>query len=196
MDSFSPLKFQKDAVEQLQETFVKLWKTDKRQIPLVFKSPTGSGKTYMLAHFVHGLNHLPNWDQDKAFIWITFSDDIAMQSKDKFSHYFENSLENDLLTVNDIDNGKLCKNDILFLNWQKIVAKNAETRLLRRPSDEKMLKESGIYFEDFIDATRAEKREIILVIDEAHTHVTMKAQEMIDYIDPKIILHLTATQKD
>ena len=25
----------------------------------------------MLTHFVNGLNNLPNWDFDKAFIWIT-----------------------------------------------------------------------------------------------------------------------------
>lgn len=35
----------------------------------------------MLTHFVNGLNNLPNWDFDKAFIWITFSDTLAMQSK-------------------------------------------------------------------------------------------------------------------
>jgi type III restriction enzyme len=96
---FKPLEFQKDTINDLTKAFLNLWTEDGRQLPLVFKSPTGSGKTFMVAHFIRGLNHLPNWDEDKAFIWITFSDDIAMQSKNKFEEYFENTLENELLST-------------------------------------------------------------------------------------------------
>jgi type III restriction enzyme len=194
---FSPLEFQKDAIDDLTKAFIAAWKKNERQLPIVFKSPTGSGKTFMAAHFVRGLNHLPNWDEDKAFIWITFSDDIAMQSKNKFEEYFENTLENGLLTVADINKGKLQKNDILFLNWQKVVSRAAETRVLRRPEDDGQRKEAGLYFEDFIDNTHKNNREIILVIDEAHTHVTHDlAQQVIDYINPKIVLHITATPSE
>ena len=194
---FKPLPFQEDAIEELIERHLLLWEKEENQLPLVFKSPTGSGKTFMLAHFVSSLNRLPNWDVDKAFIWITFSDDLAMQSKQKFEEYFENTLENRLLTVNDIDKGKLSKNDVLFLNWQKVVAREAENRVLRRPDDERLIKESGFYFEDFIDGTKDDFRSIILIIDEAHTNVTPDlAQDIIDYINPKIVLHVSATPKD
>ncbi|MDD3487886.1 MAG: DEAD/DEAH box helicase family protein [Candidatus Pacebacteria bacterium] len=193
---FNPLSFQQDTVEKLLTTLTDLWKKDGGQLPLVFKSPTGSGKTFMLAHFVRGLNKLPNWDVDKAFVWITFSDDLAVQSKKKFEEYFENTLENNLLTVNDINRGKMFKNDILFLNWQKVVSRAAENRVLRRPNDELMRKESGKYFEDFIDGTKKDSRSIILIIDEAHTNVTPDlAQQIIDYIDPKIVIHVSATPK-
>lgn len=192
--NINPLKFQRDAVDNLTTRFLALWKKDGRQLPLVFKAPTGSGKTYVASLFVRGLNHLPQWSEDKAFIWITFSDDLAMQSKDKFKEYFENTLENNLFSVQDINRGKLHENDILFLNWQKIVSSAAENRTLRRPDDEDMRKESGKYFEDVIDATKRDGREIILVIDEAHTHVTTAlAQKIVDYIDPKIVLHISAT---
>lgn len=193
---FNPLPFQQDTTEKLLATLTKLWKKDGKQLPLVFKSPTGSGKTFMLAYFVRGLNKLPNWDADKSFVWITFSDDLAMQSKKKFEEYFENTLENNLLTVNDINRGKMLKNDILFLNWQKVVSRAAENRVLRRPDDEMMRKESGKYFEDFIDGTQKDGRSIILVIDEAHTNVTPDlAQQIIDYINPKIVIHVSATPK-
>ncbi|MBU0880481.1 DEAD/DEAH box helicase family protein [Patescibacteria group bacterium] len=193
---FNPLPFQKDTIDKLLFTFTELWKKDGKQLPLVFKSPTGSGKTFMMAHFVRGLNRLPNWDMDKAFVWITFSDDLAMQSKKKFEEYFENTLENNLLTVNDINRGKMFKNDILFLNWQKVVSRAAENRILRRPDDERMLKESGKYFEDFIDGTKKNNRAIVLIIDEAHSNVTPDlAQQIIDYIDPKIVVHVSATPK-
>ena len=193
---FNPLPFQKDTIDKLLFTFTELWKKDGKQLPLVFKSPTESGKTFMMAHFVRGLNRLPNWDMDKAFVWITFSDDLAMQSKKKFEEYFENTLENNLLTVNDINRGKMFKNDILFLNWQKVVSRAAENRILRRPDDERMFKESGKYFEDFIDGTKKNNRAIVLIIDEAHSNVTPDlAQQIIDYIDPKIVVHVSATPK-
>ena len=193
---FNPLPFQNDTIEKLLATLTRLWKKDGSQLPLVFKSPTGSGKTFMMAHFIRGLNKLPNWDMDKAFIWITFSDDLAMQSKKKFEEYFENTLENNLLTVNNINKGKMFKNDILFLNWQKVVSRAAVNRIIRRPDDERMIKESGKYFEDFIDGTKKDNRSIILIIDEAHTNVTPGlAQQIIDYIEPKIVIHVSATPK-
>ena len=192
--NLNPLGFQRKGVDALTAGFLGLWKKSGRQLPLVLKAPTGSGKTYIAALFVRGLNRLPQWDADKAFIWITFSDDLAMQSRDKFRGYFENTLENGLLTVQDINRGKLNRNDILFLNWQKVVSTKAESRNLRRPEDEDMRKESGKYFEDVIDATKADGREIILIIDEAHTHVaTPLAQKIVDTIDPKVVVHISAT---
>lgn len=195
MQSPNLLQFQRDAIEELTTVFIRQWKKAGRQLPIVFKSPTGSGKTLMAAHFIRGLNHLPNWDENKAFIWITFSDDLAMQSRDKFKEYFNNNLENGLLTVADINQGKLKQNDILFLNWQKVVSEAAESRILRRPQkDDPLYKERGKYFEDVIDGTKSQKREIILIIDEAHkSKGTRLAQNIIDYIDPKIIFHITAT---
>ncbi|MBI2123814.1 MAG: DEAD/DEAH box helicase family protein [Candidatus Wildermuthbacteria bacterium] len=196
MPAFNPLPFQKTAIDDLNEAFLRLWKKQDRQLPLVFKSPTGSGKTLTIAHFIRGLNHLPQWKIDKTFVWITFSDDLAMQSKVKFKEYFENNLENTLLTVNDINRGKLYENDILFLNWQKVVQDNTTTRKLklRKPKDERFKKESGSYFEDMLTETKKAGREIILFVDEAHTHKSTElAQEIIDFIDPKIIVHITAT---
>ncbi len=197
MKTFNPLQFQKNAVANLTEGFVELWKKQGRQLPLVFKSPTGSGKTFMTSLFVRGLNHTPQWKEDKAFIWITFNDDLAMQSKNKFIEYFENTIENKPLTVADINQGKLYPNDILFLNWQKVVAKSAETRLLRRPEDEEWIKEKGKYFEDVIEQTQADGREIILIIDEAHKNKDTKlAKDIIDKINPKVIVHITATPNE
>jgi len=188
--------FQSDTVDKLTGCLVNMWATQRSQLPIVLKSPTGSGKTFMLAHFVRGLNHVPTWDDDKAFIWITFSEDLALQSRDKFELYFGAAQENGLLTVEDISQGKLNKNDILFINWQKLVSSSAENRKLRRPETEELRREQGVYFEDFIDQTRRENRSIVLIIDEAHTNVTpVLAKQVIDYIDPRVVLHISATPK-
>jgi len=194
MSRFSPLDFQKEAIQKLTDAFQRLWQRSEPQRHLVFKSPTGSGKTFMVTNFLHGLNSLPNWDYDKAIIWITFSDSLAMQSKGKFKEYFNTNLQNNLLTIEDFKQGKLFKNDVLFVNWQKLVSRSAETRVLRRPDDENFQKEQGFYFEDVIENTKKDGREIIMVIDESHTHLSALAQtSVVDVVNPKIIINVSAT---
>ena len=191
---FTPLKFQKTAIEDLTKEFTQLWGQAESQRCLVFKSPTGSGKTFVVCNLINGLNSLPNWDYDKCYIWITFSDKLAMQSKDKFQDYFNTTLQNNLITINDFNQGKLHKNDILFINWQKLVSRKAKDRVLRRPEEEELRKEQGYYFEDFIENTQSEGREIVLVIDESHKNTTtILSQDVINIINPKIQINVSAT---
>lgn len=194
MSVLSPFGFQREAVDKIIISFKKLWRTGNRRLLLVFKSPTGSGKTFMVTSFINELNNQPDWDDDKAFIWITFSDDLAMQSKKKFEDYFENTLKNELLTIEDFNRGKLYKNDVLFINWQKLVSRAAENRKLRRPENEEEQKETGYYFEDVIESIQSDDREIIIVIDESHMHKTTElAQEIVNIINPRIVIDVSAT---
>jgi type III restriction enzyme len=196
MIKYSPLKFQSEAIQKITDCFQTLWQRPEKQRHLVFKSPTGSGKTFMICNFIHNLNSLPNWDYDKAIIWVTFSDNLAMQSKLKFQEYFNTNLENNLLTIENFTQGKLLKNDVLFINWQKLVSRSADTRVLRRPDDENFLKEQGYYFEDIIENTKKEGREIIMVVDESHTHLSSLAQtSVVDVVNPKVIINVSATPK-
>ena len=54
----------------------------------------------------------------------------------------------------------LYENDILFLNWQKVVQDSAASRKLkiRTPKDERFKKEKGSYFEDVIAETKKDQR--------------------------------------
>lgn len=188
------IEFQEQAVEQLLSQFKALWKQPQRQIPITLKAPTGSGKTYITEKFICELTKQADWVQDVAFVWITFSDDLAMQSRDKFMDYFPTSLPGRLLTIQDFQQGAMHERDILFMNWQKLVSRSAENRVLRRPDDERNEKESGFYFEDVVELTHAEGREFILIIDESHKNVTDAAvRDVINPIDPKIILKVSAT---
>lgn len=188
------IEFQELAVEQLLSQFKILWKQPQRQIPITLKAPTGSGKTYMTEKFICELTKQPDWVQDVAFVWITFSDDLAMQSRDKFIDYFPTSLPGRLLTIQDFQQGAMRERDILFMNWQKLVSRSAENRVLRRPDDKRNEKESGFYFEDVVELTHTEGREFILIIDESHKNVTDAAvRDVINPIDPKIILKVSAT---
>ena len=78
------IAFQIEAVEKLIENIKALWSKPERQIPIVFKAPTGSGKTYMTEKMICDLAEQPDWDRDVAFVRLTFSEDLAMQSKEKF----------------------------------------------------------------------------------------------------------------
>lgn len=188
------IEFQEKAVEELLHQFKELWKQPQYQIPITLKAPTGSGKTYMTEKFICELSKQPDWVQDVAFIWITFSDDLAMQSRDKFMDYFPTSLPGRLLTIQDFQQGALLERDIIFLNWQKLVSRSAENRVLRRPDDKRNEKESGFYFEDVVELTHAEGREFVMIIDESHKNVTDAAvRDVINPINPKIILKVSAT---
>ena len=189
-------EFQSKAIEEFCTSFKMLWRANGSKLPLVFKSPTGSGKTFMVTSFINDLSAVENFDEDVAWIWITFSDELAMQSRDKFNEYFYPNSGRRLLTVSDFSEGKLRKNDVLFINWQKLVAKSAASRVLRRPDDENLKKESGYYYEDLVEATHAEGRKIALVIDESHKNVTESAiRDVIEPMNPKVIVKVSATPK-
>lgn len=193
-NSMDRIEFQEKAVVLLLHQFKVLWKQPQYQIPITLKAPTGSGKTYMTEKFICELTKQPDWVKDVAFVWITFSDDLAMQSRNKFMEYFPTSLPGRLLTIQDFQQGALRERDIIFLNWQKLVSRRAEDRVLRRPEDKRNEKESGFYFEDVVELTHAEGREFVMIIDESHKNVTDAAmRDVIGPINPKIILKVSAT---
>jgi len=187
--------FQKIAVDQLSNAFLELWKTEKYRIPLVFKAPTGAGKTIMMAEFLRCLDDNYQFHEDKAYIWVSFGgDESYSQSKNKLYHYFNEGTDMNLKDINNLSEGKLYKNNIFFINWSKIKGTDKESKKLR--------KSGGVgyggdaVFDDFIRKTKKE-RDLVLIIDEAHTETdTHLANEVVDLIDPRIILKVTATPKD
>lgn len=187
--------FQKTVIDQLSNTFLELWKTGKYRIPLVFKAPTGAGKTVMMAEFLRCLDDNYQFHEDKAYIWVSFGgDDSYSQSKNKLYGYFNEGTDMNLKDVNNLSEGKLYKNNIFFINWSKIKGTDKESKKLRKSGGVGYGGEA--VFDEFIQRTRKE-RDIVLIIDEAHTETeTHLANEVIDLIDPRIIIKVTATPKD
>jgi type III restriction enzyme len=187
--------FQKMAIDQLSIKFLELWKTGDYRLPLVFKAPTGSGKTIMMAEFLRCLDDNYQFHEDKAYLWISFGgDDSYVQSKDKLYHYFNEGTDMSLKDKNNLSEGKLFKNNIFFINWSKIKGTDKESKKLRKPN-EFTEGDFGV-FDEFIKKTK-EERDLVLIIDEAHTETdTTLANEIIDLIDPRIVLKVTATPKD
>jgi type III restriction enzyme len=184
--------FQEAAVSKLKNEFLSLWKLPNQNIPLVFKSPTGSGKTIMVAQFLRDIVSDPRFDgNDVAFVWFSFSEDSYEQSKEKLFEYYGGASELDLLDLNDLSRGKLNKNNVFFINWQKIKGKTKDSRKLRREN------EQGLTFDNLINETHEDGRKIVVIIDEEHIGSdTELALEVVDgLIKPKITLRISATPK-
>lgn len=187
--------FQEEAVRQLRKQFLELWKTTNRKLPLIFKAPTGSGKTVMVAQFLKDMSNDPQFNVDKAYLWFSFSEESYIQSKDKLFDYYGGANELNLLDLNDLSKGKLEKNNVFFINWQKIKSSTKEGRKLRNPT-EYTYGDEGI-FDEFVKRTQGDSREIVLIIDEAHRDTdTELADDLIELINPRIILKITATPKN
>lgn len=189
---FALKPFQETAVSNLKNEFLSMWKLPKQNIPIVFKSPTGSGKTIMLAQFLRDIVSDPRFEgNDVAFVWFSFSEDSYEQSKKKLFEYYGGASELDLIDLNDLSRGKLNKNNVFFINWQKIKGKSKDSRKLRREN------EQGLTFDNFINETHDDGRKIVVIIDEEHIGSdTELALEVVDgLIKPKITIRISATPK-
>lgn len=189
---FALKPFQETTIAKLKDQFLSLWKSPHDNIPIVFKSPTGSGKTIMMAQFLRDLVGDPRFHgNDVAFIWLTFNEESYVQSKNKLFSYYGGASELDLLDLNDLTRGKLNKNSVFFINWQKIKGKSKESRKLRKDN------EWGLTFDSFIEKTKKDGRRLVVIIDEEHIGSdTELAQEIIDgLIQPKITIRVSATPK-
>lgn len=190
---FTLKPFQETAIAQLKEKFLTLWKLGDHNLNLTFKSPTGSGKTIMMAQFLRDIVADPRFSHaDVSFVWITNSDSLAMQSKDKLFSYYGGASENPLVDMNDLRDGSIPKNGVFFINWQKVVSKAKENRKLRTEG------ESNTTFDEYLENTHNLKREVVLIIDEEHiASSTVLASDLINnVIKPRIIIGVSATPQN
>ena len=190
---FTLKPFQETAIAQLKEKFLTLWKLGDHNLNLTFKSPTGSGKTIMMAQFLRDIVADPRFSHaDVGFLWITNSDTLAMQSKDKLFSYYGGASENPLVDMNDLRDGSIPKNGIFFINWQKVVSKAKENRKLRTEG------ESNTTFDEYLENTHNLNREVVLIIDEEHiASSTVLASDLIkNVIKPRIIIGVSATPQN
>ncbi len=175
--------YQENAIEELLEKAKKLlgYSGEKK---LVFKAPTGSGKTIMMAEFLKQLVDDREIRQNLTFIW-TAPRQLHIQSRAKLENYFEESRALKCSYFEDLDDRKIGENETLFFNWESI---NRADNVYIRDN------EQDFNLSKVLERTKEEGREIILIIDEAHHHATSEiSQGLIQMIGPKLTIDVSAT---
>jgi type III restriction enzyme len=149
--------YQENAIDDLLNKTKKLlgYSGSKK---LVFKSPTGSGKTIMMAEFLKQLVDDREIRQSLSFIW-TAPRQLHIQSRDKLENYFETSRVLKCSYFEDLDDRKISENEILFFNWESI---NKADNIYIRDN------EQDFNLSKVLERTKEEGRKIILIIDEGH----------------------------
>ncbi|MDE0091816.1 MAG: DEAD/DEAH box helicase family protein [Oligoflexia bacterium] len=176
-------QYQEEAIKELLEKAQKLLqKTTNKSI--VFKSPTGSGKTIMMAEFLKQVCNLEEFKNTLAFIW-TAPRTLHIQSKKKLSQYYQETRALDCLEFEELDDRKIDCNEILFFNWESI---NKENNIYIRENERKNNLSS------VISRTKTSGNKIILIIDESHHGApSPKSQDLIRDIAPDLTIEVSAT---
>lgn len=175
--------YQEIAVEKLKNEVNELLDSEDSKI-CVFKSPTGSGKTLMMAESLKRLVRLREDNKKLSFIWISVNK-LHDQSKESLEKYYEDTRILKCSNFDDLQDKTIGENEILFFNWQSI---NKKGNIYIREN------EQDNNLSNIITNTKDENREIILIIDESHhTAKAEKSKEVIDSINPKVTIEVSAT---
>ncbi|MCB2289752.1 DEAD/DEAH box helicase family protein [Clostridium sp. CS001] len=184
--------YQIKAVDSLIDITEILLDNGKDSSILVFKSPTGSGKTIMTAKYIQ--KAIRTFEENLCFIWMSVGKgSLHIQSKKKLEKIFNNSPKVSLLTEEYYGNKAVIrKNEVVVVNWESINNKDRQgnyTNLVMKDGEKRN-------FRQVLANTRALGRKIILILDESHFGTsTERANELRDQIKAKIILEMSATPK-
>ena len=175
--------YQKDAIDELKDRINKLLDKAGNQV-CIFKAPTGSGKTIMMAEFLKEFVEHRDDHRSFAFIWAA-PRKLHTQSKEKLEAYYSDSKALRCSFFEDLMDKRIGQNEILFLNWESI---NKKGNLIIRENEQ----ENNLT--KILENTREDGQEIILVIDESHHAAqTDTSQNLIRDIDPQVTVEVSAT---
>ncbi len=186
-------EYQRDAVDELKGLFELYFRSSSRK-EIVFKSPTGSGKTFMASSLFEELAS-ENSNINFCIMWACpGKGELHKQSFDSVKKYLGGNPVCTLLEDDFFGSRKYIKNhEIVFINWEKLIQKDKETG---KWANNLMKDKEGHNFIDVIEQTRSNGTKVILIIDESHIGKSSKAriQEFINtIICPNIVLEMSAT---
>lgn len=169
--------FQQDAVNniktEIQITRYALERNNKPQT-IIFSSPTGSGKTVMMAALIEDLlfatNH-SNTESDTVFLWLSDQPELNKQSRDRILATSDKLRSSNLILVeaDSFDQDTFTGGNVYFLNTQKL---GEEKRLVTKGDN----RAYSIW--ETIEKTTVERGDrFYVIIDEAHRGTRKSARE-------------------
>lgn len=189
------LRYQRKAVDELVDKTIELLGLRGNRKTLIFKSPTGSGKTVMASEMLTRLSHELTERPDApcaevAFIWIA-PNKLHEQSYFKMKNHFTENCALHPLVYDEMDHsaGSYIKpGEILFVNWESI---NKEKNVMVRDTE----KSASLY-----DMTRRTQDDhgipLVVIIDEEHMfggRNARKSEKVLATIRPKVEIRISAT---
>ena len=176
--------YQEKAIVKLKSEVNELLESQNDEV-IIFKSPTGSGKTLMTAEFLRRLIDARIDGKKFAFVWIAVNK-LHDQSRNSLKKYYdEHGVPLRCSYFQDLENRQTRQNEILFLNWASI---NNEDKIIIRAN------ERDNNLDTVVARTKEAGRTIILIIDESHhTANSDKSQEIIRKLGPKVTVEVSAT---
>ncbi len=185
------LAYQRNAVRRLVEEVQRLLSLDGERHKLVFKAPTGAGKTVMAGEMLRQLNaELSPEGREPAYIWIA-PNRLHEQSYFKMRSYFTETNELQPVVYNGLDHSAAAcirPGQILFVNWESI---NRDKNVMTRETE----LSASLY--DITRRTREERgTHIVVIIDEEHmfaSRIANRTEEVLRRIRPKMELRISAT---
>ena len=129
---------------------------------IIFKAPTGAGKTIIIADFLLRLVEKRNDSKTFSFIWAA-PRKLHLQSYEKLESFYKENRVLECSNLEELTDKKISENEILFLNWESI---NKKDNVFIREN------ENDFNLTSIIKNTLDEDREIILIIDESHHTAT------------------------
>lgn len=183
--------YQEDAVNDLSKTFFKLLHKPGARHNLVFKAPTGAGKTVMMASVLNKvaeeIEERTELEKRKvAYIWIA-PNKLYIQSYNAIKGFFAEMRSIKPIYFEDISSDELLPNEVLFVNWESI---NKEKNTMIREN------ETNKTLYSFINKARLNETEIVVIIDEEHMFsgkAAKRAAEVLQKIYPKVEIRVSAT---
>lgn len=186
-------EYQRKAVDNLKARLV-FFLDNNLKGSLVFKAPTGSGKTFMISSLFEEIA-TENDTNRFCIVWACpGKGELHKQSFNAVKEYLGGNpvcslLEDEFFgTRTDIHN-----KEIVFVNWEKLVDKDRETGKWK---NNLMKDQEGLNFINVLDNTRRNGVTIVLVVDESHigANANARIQEFRDtIIVPTITLEMSAT---
>ncbi len=189
------IEYQQKAVRELTDKTIDLLTFSGNRHTLVFKAPTGAGKTVMASELLLRLNaelrdrtDVPC--KEVAYIWIA-PNKLHEQSYFKMRSFFTEGQELHPVIFDDLDHsaeGYIHPGEILFVNWESI---NKDNAVMIRDT------EQGASLFDLTRRTQEEQHiPIIVIIDEEHmfaSKLANKTEKVLSHICPKVEIRISAT---
>ena len=175
MQGISLKKFQIDTVNKLLDaTSVGI----KKEV--LVQAPTGSGKTIILLSYIE---EYFKENKNTLFVWLTpGKGDLEEQSRKKMLKFLPHHKTQ---TIQDVLLQGFEEKSTAFINWETITKKGNNAL---KEAERKNLYER-------IHEAHNSGYKFIVIVDEEHLNKTVKAESIIEYINPDYIVRVSATTK-